>query len=67
MFPILFLLQSSTEFGDEIVCITGPHGKVEPVGVTMDYGGKAITVPEMFSYSNNPTVTKFVPVNSFSR
>lgn len=62
-----FLLQSSTEFGDEIVCITGPNSKVEHVQVTMDYGGTAISVPQLFSYSENPTVTKFLPVNSFSR
>uniref|UniRef100_A0A8C0HS45 Plexin-B2 n=1 Tax=Buteo japonicus TaxID=224669 RepID=A0A8C0HS45_9AVES len=56
-----------TEFGDEIVCITGPNSKVEHVQVTMDYGGTAIIVPQPFSYSENPTVTKFLPVNSFSR
>uniref|UniRef100_A0A8C0BYU7 Plexin-B2 n=1 Tax=Buteo japonicus TaxID=224669 RepID=A0A8C0BYU7_9AVES len=55
-----------TEFGDEIVCITGPNSKVEHVQVTMDYGGTAIIVPQPFSYSENPTVTKFLPVNSFS-
>jgi len=33
----------------------------------MDYGGMAIAVPGLFSYSENPTVTKFLPVNSFSR
>ncbi|KAM6306906.1 LOW QUALITY PROTEIN: plexin-B2-like [Podargus strigoides] len=55
-----------TEFGDEIVCITGPNSKVEDVLVTMDYGGTAINVPHLFSYSENPTVTKFLPVNSFS-
>ncbi|XP_032867347.1 plexin-B2 [Tyto alba] len=55
-----------TEFGDEIVCITGPSSKVEAVRVTMNYGGTAIGVPQLFSYSENPTVTKFLPVNSFS-
>lgn len=67
MFPLHVLLQSSTEFGDEIVCITGPNSKVETVDITMDYGGTAISVPANFSYSENPTVTKFLPVNSFSR
>lgn len=67
MFPLLFLLQSSTEFGDEIVCITGRNNKVEPVSVIMNYGGTTINVPQQFTYSENPTVTKFLPVNSFSR
>lgn len=62
-----FLLQSSTEFGDEIICITGRNNKVEPVQVIMNYGGTRITVPQQFTYSENPTVTKFLPVNSFSR
>uniref|UniRef100_A0A8B9F9Y7 Plexin-B2 n=1 Tax=Amazona collaria TaxID=241587 RepID=A0A8B9F9Y7_9PSIT len=55
-----------TEFEDEIVCITGPNSKVENVPVTMNYGGAIITVPQHFSYRENPTVTKFLPVNSFS-
>ncbi|XP_015130710.3 plexin-B2 isoform X1 [Gallus gallus] len=55
-----------TEFGDEIVCITGRNSKVEAVGVTMHYGGTKIVVPVHFSYSENPTVTKFKPINSFS-
>lgn len=67
MFPLLFLFQSSTEFGDQIVCITGRNNKVEAVLVTMNYGGTRITVPQLFTYSENPTVTKFLPVNSFSR
>ncbi|XP_014819489.1 PREDICTED: plexin-B2 [Calidris pugnax] len=55
-----------TEFGDEIVCVTGANNKVEDVKVTMNYGGTAISVPGQFSYRENPTVTKFLPVNSFS-
>ncbi|NXU84730.1 PLXB2 protein, partial [Xiphorhynchus elegans] len=55
-----------TEFGDKIVCITGANNKVESVPVTMNYGGTTITVPQLFTYSENPTVTKFLPVNSFS-
>lgn len=62
-----FSSPSSTKFGDEIVCITGPNSKVEAVEVTMNYGGTAISVPGLFSYRENPTVTKFLPVNSFSR
>lgn len=67
MFPFLFLLQSSTDFGDEIVCVTGRNSKVEAVKVTLLYGETVINVPGQFSYSENPTVTKFLPVNSFSR
>uniref|UniRef100_A0A8C3TZD5 Plexin B2 n=1 Tax=Catharus ustulatus TaxID=91951 RepID=A0A8C3TZD5_CATUS len=55
-----------TEFGDEIICITGRNNKVEPVPVIMNYGGTRIIVPQQFTYSENPTVTKFLPVNSFS-
>ncbi|XP_025936353.1 plexin-B2 isoform X2 [Apteryx rowi] len=55
-----------TEFGDKIVCITGPHSKVEDVDVRVHYGDTASSIPGKFSYRENPTVTKFLPVNSFS-
>uniref|UniRef100_A0A8B9C8W9 Plexin-B2 n=1 Tax=Anser brachyrhynchus TaxID=132585 RepID=A0A8B9C8W9_9AVES len=55
-----------TDFGDEIVCVTGRNSKVEAVKVTLLYGETVINVPGQFSYSENPTVTKFLPVNSFS-
>ncbi|XP_068787709.1 plexin-B2 [Struthio camelus] len=55
-----------TEFGDKIVCITGPNSKVEDVDVRVRYGDAASSIPGKFSYRENPTVTKFLPVNSFS-
>ncbi|XP_062439111.1 plexin-B2 isoform X2 [Rhea pennata] len=55
-----------TEFGDKIVCITGPNSKVEDVDVRVHYGDTASNIPGKFSYRENPTVTKFLPVNSFS-
>ncbi|KAM8820267.1 plexin-B2 [Eudromia elegans] len=55
-----------TEFGDEIVCITGPNSRVEDVDVRVHYGDTASNVPGKFSYRENPTVTRFLPVNSFS-
>uniref|UniRef100_A0A8C3LXN1 Plexin-B2 n=1 Tax=Chrysolophus pictus TaxID=9089 RepID=A0A8C3LXN1_CHRPC len=39
--------------------------KVEAVGVTMRYGETKIDVPVQFSYSENPTVTKFKPLSTF--
>ncbi|NXA47653.1 PLXB2 protein, partial [Nothocercus julius] len=55
-----------TEFGDQIVCITGPNSKVEDVDVRVHYGDTASNIPGKFSYRENPTVTRFLPVNSFS-
>uniref|UniRef100_A0A669P209 Plexin B2 n=1 Tax=Phasianus colchicus TaxID=9054 RepID=A0A669P209_PHACC len=40
--------------------------KAPTFSVTMRYGETKIDVPVQFSYSENPTVTKFKPVNSFS-
>ncbi|NWJ10312.1 PLXB2 protein, partial [Crypturellus undulatus] len=55
-----------TEFGDQIVCVTGPNSKVEDVDVRVHYGDTASNIPGKFSYRENPTVTRFLPVNSFS-
>ncbi|XP_074871427.1 plexin-B2 isoform X2 [Carettochelys insculpta] len=55
-----------TEFGEQIICKTGKYGVVEEVHVTV-YHGKTqnkINHPK-FTYSKNPTVTKFFPKNSF--
>uniref|UniRef100_A0A8C3I8U5 Plexin B2 n=1 Tax=Chrysemys picta bellii TaxID=8478 RepID=A0A8C3I8U5_CHRPI len=55
------------DFGEQIVCITGQHNKVEEVHVTVHHGDTENKLNNTwFTYSENPTVTKIFPKNSFS-
>ncbi|XP_061496174.1 plexin-B2 isoform X2 [Rhineura floridana] len=50
------------KFGQEIVCVTGPHSKEGPVSVTVQHGrNKKRIENEQFTYSENPTVNKITP------
>uniref|UniRef100_A0A452H9Y6 Uncharacterized protein n=1 Tax=Gopherus agassizii TaxID=38772 RepID=A0A452H9Y6_9SAUR len=56
-----------TDFGEQIVCITGQHESGGKVQVTVDHGDTENQLNDpWFTYSENPTVTKFFPKNSFS-
>ncbi|XP_067420426.1 plexin-B2 isoform X2 [Emydura macquarii macquarii] len=56
-----------TGFGEEIVCITGQHDQVGEVQVSVCHGQTETKINSpRFTYSENPTVTKFFPKNSFS-
>uniref|UniRef100_A0A452H9M7 Uncharacterized protein n=1 Tax=Gopherus agassizii TaxID=38772 RepID=A0A452H9M7_9SAUR len=56
-----------TDFGEQIVCITGQHESGGKVQVTVDHGDTENQLNDpWFTYSENPTVTKFFPKNSFN-
>ncbi|KAM9171582.1 plexin-B2 [Pangshura tecta] len=56
-----------TDFGEQIVCITGQHESGGTVQVTVHHGDTKNQLNDpLFTYRENPTVTKFFPKNSFS-
>uniref|UniRef100_A0A8C8RV06 Plexin B2 n=1 Tax=Pelusios castaneus TaxID=367368 RepID=A0A8C8RV06_9SAUR len=56
-----------TDFGEQIVCITGPRDRTGEVQVFVRHGATENVIQNLlFIYSENPTVTKFFPKNSFS-